>query len=207
MRTFTIAFVGGIVGTIFATFIVLAWTGPTAPPPNGNVAAPINTGKTDQVKDAGLALNALAVFGNSILSGPSVTYLNFGGIAQETGYGIRDNAGTMQFKNSSGNWSNFLPSTGVQSITFADGTTQTTAANGGGITAETTDSCTTRATNGPTTCTTPSCPTGYFRSGCSGIGSASGIAVTQIYPTGSACACRKESGIGGTATCYIHCLK
>lgn len=34
-------------------------------------------------------------------------YLNFGDISGETGYGFRDNAGTMEFKNSGGSWSAF----------------------------------------------------------------------------------------------------
>ncbi|MEK7509773.1 MAG: hypothetical protein AAB605_03610, partial [Patescibacteria group bacterium] len=38
--------------------VVQAWTGPTAAPPNGNVSAPINVGTTDQVKNAGLGINA-----------------------------------------------------------------------------------------------------------------------------------------------------
>ncbi len=95
---------GIIVGTVFASAVVFAWTGPTSAPPNGNVSAPVNVGTTDQIKNAGLALNALAVFGNSILSGPSVTYLNFGATSGSTGYGIRDNVGTMEFKSSGGSW-------------------------------------------------------------------------------------------------------
>jgi hypothetical protein len=88
MRTFATAFIGGIIGTVFASAIALAWTGPTSGAPNGNVSPPINVGATDQVKNAGLALNSLAVFGNSILSGPSITYLNFGSVAQAVDYGI-----------------------------------------------------------------------------------------------------------------------
>lgn len=94
-------------------------------------------------KRAGLALNALAVFGNSILSGPSVTYLNFGATPGETGYGIRDNAGTMEFKNSGGSWSSLAAaiqnyfssgsSNTVAQIKFSDGTTQTTASAGPGM--------------------------------------------------------------------------
>lgn len=141
MRTFAVALIGGIVGTVFTTMLVLAWTGPTSPPPSGNVAAPLNVSSTDQIKEAGLGLDALAVFGNAILSGAS-RYLNFGDSAGESGYGIRYNAGTMEFKNSTGNWSRFLPSSGVQSINFADGTTQTTAASeSAGVTANTTSSC------------------------------------------------------------------
>ena len=99
-----------IIGTIFASFIVFAWTGPTAAPPSSNVSAPLNVGTTDQVKNAGLGINSLAVFGNAILSGVS-RYLNFGTIAGSTGYGLRDNAGTLQFKNSGGSWAAFATTT------------------------------------------------------------------------------------------------
>ncbi|MCR4325818.1 MAG: shufflon system plasmid conjugative transfer pilus tip adhesin PilV [Patescibacteria group bacterium] len=88
---------------ILFAFTASAWTGPTASPPNGNVDAPINVGSTDQVKDASLGLNGLAVFGNAILSGLS-RYLNFGSIAGSSGYGFRDSGGTIQFKNSGGTW-------------------------------------------------------------------------------------------------------
>ena len=65
-------------------------------------AAPINVGNVDQVKNAGLGVNALAVFGNSLLGGStgSNAYLNFGATSGTNGYGIRDNAGAMEFKNS-----------------------------------------------------------------------------------------------------------
>ncbi|MBI4088458.1 hypothetical protein HY418_03735 [Candidatus Kaiserbacteria bacterium] len=104
MRPATLA-LGFLLGAIvfIATSLVLAWTGPTSAPPNGNVSAPINVGTTDQVKDAGLALNRLAVFGNAILSGAS-RYLNFGATSGSSGYGIRDNNGTMEFKNNNGAW-------------------------------------------------------------------------------------------------------
>jgi hypothetical protein len=130
MRIATLA-LGFILGSVvfIGASIVLAWTGPAAAPPSGNVDAPINVGTTDQIKNAGLGVNSLAVFGNAILSGTS-RYLNFGDSAGESGYGIRDNAGTMEFKDNEGSWSRFLASTNVQSISFADGTTQTTAAGG-----------------------------------------------------------------------------
>lgn len=69
MRALAIALIGGIIGTIFASTLVIAWTGPTSAPPNGNVAAPINVGTTAQVKNGGLSVNTLAVFGNGTLSG------------------------------------------------------------------------------------------------------------------------------------------
>lgn len=60
--------------------LVQAWSGPTAAPPNNNVSAPLNVSGIDQVKDAGLSLNSLAVFGNALLSGLGADvgrYLNF----------------------------------------------------------------------------------------------------------------------------------
>ena len=48
---------------------VFAWTGPTQGPPNGNVSAPINVGTENQIKNAGLGIDALSVFGDGYLSG------------------------------------------------------------------------------------------------------------------------------------------
>lgn len=44
-----------------------AWTGPSASAPSSNASAPVNVGTTDQVKNAGLSLNALAVFGTGYI--------------------------------------------------------------------------------------------------------------------------------------------
>ena len=63
MRTLPVAFIGGIIGTVFTSMLVLAWSGPTTAPRNGNIAAPVNVGTTDQVKNAGLGINSLAVLG------------------------------------------------------------------------------------------------------------------------------------------------
>jgi hypothetical protein len=86
--------------------LALAWTDPTSAPPGGNVAAPINVGSTDQVKNGGLGVNSLAVFGNSLFGGSagSNAYLNFGATFGSSGYGIRDNAGILEFKNNGGSW-------------------------------------------------------------------------------------------------------
>ncbi|MFA5926334.1 MAG: LamG-like jellyroll fold domain-containing protein, partial [Parcubacteria group bacterium] len=48
---------------------------------------------------------ALSVVGNAILSGSS-RYLNFGSTSGSSGYGIFDNNGTLQIKNSGGSWTN-----------------------------------------------------------------------------------------------------
>jgi hypothetical protein len=89
-----------------APLIAFSWTGPTAPPPTNNVAAPVNVGGVAQYKAGNLGLDGLAVFGNSLLSGTtgSNAYLNFGTTTSITGYGIRDNAGLLEFKNSGGPW-------------------------------------------------------------------------------------------------------
>ena len=86
--------------------LVAAWTDPTEAPPNGNVAAPINVGSTAQVKNGGLGVNTLTVFGNSLFGGStgSNAYLNFGATGGSSGYGIRDNGGLLEFKNSGGSW-------------------------------------------------------------------------------------------------------
>jgi hypothetical protein len=92
-----------VAASVFVSFgIASAWTGPTASPPASNVAAPINVGTSDQVKNASIGVNGLAVFGNTLLQ-PSA-YLNWGVTAGTVGYGMRDNSGTLEFKNTGGTW-------------------------------------------------------------------------------------------------------
>ena len=101
---------------LFIPIILSAWTGPTSAPPNSNVSAPVNLGSSDQVKNAGLSLNSLAVFGNTVLSG-TTNYLNFGTTAGATGYGIRNNSGTLEFKNNGGAWQSLSTIIGATSWT------------------------------------------------------------------------------------------
>lgn len=72
----------GITLALFGAFIALAWTGPTAAPPNGNVAAPLNVGSKNQVKTGGLsvggveggfAVNAGAYIQDNLSVGGNVT--------------------------------------------------------------------------------------------------------------------------------------
>jgi hypothetical protein len=100
---------------LFGTTVVFAWTGPLSTPPsctsgNPGCDAPVNVGPTDQVKNAGLSVNKFVVFGNTLLGGISGSnaYLNFGGTGGNAGYGLRDNAGQLQYKNSGDpSWSTF----------------------------------------------------------------------------------------------------
>ncbi|MBM3272739.1 hypothetical protein FJY94_05745 [Candidatus Kaiserbacteria bacterium] len=102
VRGLSIILASVIIGNVFVTALVMAWTGPSSPPPAANVAAPINVGPVDQIKGGNLGVNGLAVFGNTLLQGSS--YLNFGATAGSGGYGIRDTNGLLEFKNSGGSW-------------------------------------------------------------------------------------------------------
>lgn len=103
IRTFAKFSICILIGATFSSVAAFAWTGPTQTAPNGNVSPPLNVGTTDQTKNAGLGINSLAVFGNAILSTVN-GYLNFGTTVGSGGYGLRDNAGTMEFKNTGGDW-------------------------------------------------------------------------------------------------------
>lgn len=61
--------------------------------------------------------------GYDVLINGSSKYLNFNLISGETGYGIRDNAGTMQFKNSGGSWTNFGAGGGGGAVDSVNGQT------------------------------------------------------------------------------------
>jgi hypothetical protein len=75
----------------------LTWTGPTGIPPAANVEAPINVSLTNQFKPGTIGANALNIYG-------SAQYLNFGTIVGAAGFGMRNNAGTIELKNTGGAW-------------------------------------------------------------------------------------------------------
>lgn len=98
---------GLLCAALFSVSLLSAWSGPSAPPPGNNLPAPVTAGSVSQVKSGGLSLDALGVFGNAIVSGDAVSYINFGGAAGEGGYGLRNNNGVMQFKHEGGQWLDF----------------------------------------------------------------------------------------------------
>lgn len=55
-----------IVGLNYAN---AAWSGPTASAPDGNTPAPVNIGILSQIKNGGLGVNALSVFGDGLFTG------------------------------------------------------------------------------------------------------------------------------------------
>jgi hypothetical protein len=122
-------------GILFSALFSFAWTGPQNSPPNcvsGQTGcdAPINVGTTAQFKNGNIGL-----YGNILLAANGGSYLNFGAISGSTGYGIRDNNGTLEFKSTGGTWNNLTNTVtnvlgigAVSAIKFSDGTTQTTAA-------------------------------------------------------------------------------
>ena len=63
-RSALIALSGALIGSALSSMVALAWTGPTGTAPSNNVSAPINVGTTTQVKNGGLSVNALSVFGS-----------------------------------------------------------------------------------------------------------------------------------------------
>lgn len=52
--------------------------------------------------------------GCDVLINGTSRYLNFGATSGSSGYGVRDNGGTMQFKNSAGAWANIASGAGSQ---------------------------------------------------------------------------------------------
>ncbi len=127
---------------MFPATVAVAFTSPTGAAPGGNIAAPVNVGTVNQVKNSNLGVNGLAVFGNSSASGNiffsngATRYLNFGvdltdattliNTSAANGYGIRDNAGIIEFKNSGGSYGS------IQSIVNAligGGASWTTSGN------------------------------------------------------------------------------
>lgn len=52
-----------------ASYLFAAWTGPNQAPPGGNTETPIHIGSTNQVKDGGLSLDGLSVFGGGYFQG------------------------------------------------------------------------------------------------------------------------------------------
>ena len=73
---------------------------------------------------------------------------------------------------------------------------------------QTTLSCTSTGTSWQE-CTTPTCPAGYVRSGCSMNDRASNANIVNgAEPSGDSCHCRSwHGGFSSSIDCYIYCIK
>lgn len=89
----------GLLGILLPGFIY-AWTAPTAAPPGNNVSAPVNIGVADQFKSGVLGANLVNIVGSS-------QYLNFGNTTGASGFGIRNNGGVVEYKQSTGSASSY----------------------------------------------------------------------------------------------------
>ncbi len=58
-----------LTAALSVNYLFAAWVGPTQAPPGGNTSTPIHVGSTNQVKDGGLSLDALSVFGGGYFQG------------------------------------------------------------------------------------------------------------------------------------------
>jgi hypothetical protein len=71
-------------------------------------------------------------------------------------------------------------------------------------------SCDAGTASGWKSCTTPTCPSGYVRSGCSYRSETNWADTIQrgAMPSGNACFCEEwNTSAGRQMTCYIHCIK
>ena len=63
-----------------------------------------------------LEVSGTALFANDNINVTASGYVNFGTTKGTSGYGVRDNAGTLEFKNSGGDWTEFGTGTGGSTI-------------------------------------------------------------------------------------------
>jgi len=140
---------GLIIGSIFFSVIVSAWTAPTGAPPTLNASAPVNLSATAQSKTGSLGVGGLAVFGNASITGNLTLVNTTGNGVDATGpssgssfYGVIGRAGSyfgalgradgFSFVGVGTLWNqgNMTINGAGNGITFPDGTVQTTAAGG-----------------------------------------------------------------------------
>lgn len=87
LKKFILDNIGVTVGLLVAGTLVAyaqsSWNNPTAAPPGGNTPAPLNVSVVDQLKDGGLGIGRLAVFGD-------------GYVQEKLGVGVVPDAGTAK---------------------------------------------------------------------------------------------------------------
>ena len=58
-----------LTAALSVNYLFAAWVGPTQAPPGGNTSTPVHVGSTNQVKEGGLSVEALSVFGSGYFQG------------------------------------------------------------------------------------------------------------------------------------------
>jgi len=89
-RWFQHVFSGTLIALAVICFSAAAysWTGPTGSAPNNNVAAPVNTSATSQIKSGGLGVGSLVVSGGTVINSGTVTGLEIY-TANQSPWGLR----------------------------------------------------------------------------------------------------------------------
>jgi hypothetical protein len=161
-------------------------------------------------------VTAAGVFALKIASGntshAASSYINFGNTSGTGGYGIRDNAGTIEIKNSGGSWAAPGGSSGltIGTTTITSGTTQRLLYDNAGAVGETTNiysdgtffslGDSTQRAFGTTNATWQlnGTSSGAVQMGIGGYSSSSGFAT--VNNAGQFCFYRSKSGTVGSAT-------
>lgn len=106
----------GLIGFLALSFSVSNPTNTADAPRTGLLGGGDGTiGKLELFKTSNGYIETRLTAGYDFLLKGVSRYLNFGTTSGTGGYGIRDNAGTMQLKNSGGSWSS-IPSTGFGDV-------------------------------------------------------------------------------------------
>lgn len=105
--------------------VVFAWDAPKSTPPSGNAPAPITVSDKDQIKDGGLGLKSLAVFGQAAINDvKGVSYDMSIGNRKNLALGVNGRIGADEICDKDGNYCIKISSLGGGNTTINNSTTQ-----------------------------------------------------------------------------------
>ncbi|MBL7045173.1 MAG: hypothetical protein ISR98_01055, partial [Parcubacteria group bacterium] len=180
-----------ILGIVLTTalgvnYLFAAWTGPTQNPTGGNTSTPVHIGTTDQVKDGGLSVDALSVFGSQYVQGT----------IQVGNSSVTPQEGTIRFTGADlevfmgGSWTSLTGAAlGCTAFTYSDwGACQSNNTQTRTVTSSTPEGCV-----GGNPVTSQSCS--YAQTQCGSQGGSWNSSQQLCYFSGSSC----PSGWSGSA--------